>query len=54
MLPYAHAKSISNCSVHVVTDTPHRSYLEIVNPSPDKLIEFLYFIAVANAPTTAS
>ncbi len=29
------------------------TYLEIVNPPSDKLIEFHHFITVANAPATA-
>ena len=32
----------------------HTSYLEVVNPPSDKLIELFHLVAVANAPTTAS
>ena len=32
------------------TESFHTTYLKVVNPSSDKLIKSLYFIAVANAP----
>ena len=54
MFPYAHAKSISIVSIKLFTQCFHTSNLEVVNPSSDKLIKSLYFIAVANAPATTS
>ena len=54
MLPYTHAQSKSNVCVEFFAECFHTSYLEIVNPSSDELVEFLHFVAVANAPTTAS
>ena len=53
MLPNTHTKSISDITIKFFTECFHTSYLEVVNPSSDELIKFLYFIAVADAPTTA-
>ena len=52
MFPYTHAQAISDMLIHFSTETFHASDFEVVNPSTDKLVEFLYFVAVAYAPTT--
>ena len=52
MFPYAHAKPISDVSIHLFTESFHTSYLEVVNPSSNELIEFRNLVTVANAPTT--
>lgn len=49
MLPYTHAQSKSNVCVEFFAECFHTSYLEIVNPPSDELVEFLHFVAVANA-----
>lgn len=54
MFPYTHAQSISNVRIKLCTEYFHTSYLEVVNPPSDKLIELFHLVAVANAPTTAS
>ena len=54
MFPDAHAKPVSNVSVKLLTQFFHTTYFKIVYPSSDKLINFLYLVAVANAPATAS
>ena len=54
MFPDAHTKPIPNVAIKLFAETFHTTYLEVVYPSSDKLIEFLHLIAVANAPTTAS
>ena len=53
MFPYAHTKSISDVSIKLSAQSLHTSYLEIVNPPYDKLIEFHNLIAVTNSPTPA-
>ena len=53
LFPNAHAQSATNSCVHLFTKCFHTTYLEIVNPPSDKLIEFHHFITVANAPATA-
>lgn len=52
MFPYAHTKSIPNISIELGTQGFHTAYLKVVYPPSDKLVKFLYLIAVANAPTT--
>ena len=54
MFPYTHAESVADMFIHFSTECFHASNLEIVNPSSDELIEFLHFVAVANAPATTS
>ena len=54
MFPYTHAKSEPDVSVQFPTKGFHTTYLKIVNPSPNELIEFHYLVAVADAPATAS
>ena len=50
MFPNAHTKSISDVSIKSSAKSFHASYLEIINPSSDELVQLLYFIAIANAP----
>ena len=38
----------SNVCVEFFAECFHTSYLEIVNPPSDELVEFLHFVAVAN------
>ena len=54
MLPNTHTKSESDVSIKFFTKCFHTSYSEVVYPTSNKLIEFLNFVAVADAPTTAS
>ena len=54
MFPYAHTKSISDVAIECPAEFLHTAYLKVVNPPSDELIEFLYLIAVANTPATAS
>ncbi len=54
MFPNTHAKSISDVSIQLFAEGFHTSYFEVVNPPSYELIEFLNFVAVANAPTTTS
>lgn len=54
MFPNANAQSISDVPVKFFAECFHTSYLEVVNPPSDELVDFLHFVAVANAPTTAS
>ena len=53
MFPNAHTKSVSDVTVKVLAEFLHTTYLEVVNPTSDKLIKFLNLVAVANAPATA-
>ena len=53
MLPNTHTKSESDVSIKFFTKCFHTSYSEVVYPTSNKLIEFLNFVAVADAPTTA-
>ncbi len=53
MFPYTHAQSISNVRIKLCTECFHTSYLEVVNPPSDELVEFLNFITVADTPATA-
>ena len=52
MFPNAHTQSISYVAIKFFAECFHTTYLEVVNTSSDKLIQFLYFVAVAYAPTT--
>ena len=54
MFPNAHTKSAPDITVKFFAECFHTSYLEVVNPPSDKLIELFHLVAVANAPTTAS
>ena len=54
MFPNAHTKSVPDITVKFFAECFHTSYLEVVNPPSDKLIELFHLVAVANAPTTAS
>ena len=54
MFPDAHTKPIPDVAIKLFAESFHTSYLEVVNPPSDELVEFLYLIAVANAPATAS
>ena len=53
MFPNAHTKSISDVTVKFLAEFLHTTYLEVVNPTSDKLIKFLNLVAVANAPATS-
>ena len=53
MFPNTHTQSVTDVRVKFSTETFHTSYLEVVNPSSDELIDLFYLVAVAYAPTTA-
>ena len=39
-------------SIHISAESFHTTYLEVVYPTSDELVEFLHFIAVAYTPAT--
>ena len=46
MFPNAHTKSVSDVTVKFLAEFLHTTYLEVVNPTSDKLIKFLNLAAV--------
>ena len=46
MFPNAHTKSVPDITVKFFAECFHTSYLEVVNPTSDKLIKFLNLAAV--------
>ena len=54
MFPDAHSQPIANVTVQLRTKGFHTSYLEVVNPPSNELVKLLYFITVADTPTTTS
>ena len=46
MFPNTHTKSVSDVTVKFLAEFLHTTYLEVVNPTSDKLIKFLNLAAV--------
>ena len=53
MLPNAHPQTVSNITVQPFTQSFHAPDFEIVYPSSDKLVEFLYLIEVTYSPASS-
>ena len=52
MLPDTHTKSISDITIKFITECFHTSYLEVVNPSSNKLIVTDWMEAINNLKAT--
>ena len=50
VLPDTHPQSVPDVAVQLLAQSFHASDFEIVNPSSDKLIEFIHLICVTNSP----
>ena len=53
MLPNTHSQTIAYVAIQPFAQTFHASDFEVVNPSSDKLVEFIHFVIVAYSPTPA-